>query len=182
MTFSLDDYKDVPTRIAEFRTKHPDGSLRPLNPDKPYEIVALDGQTFVVVVAAAFRTPDDPAPGVGMAWEPFPGKTPYTKLSELQNAETSAWGRAIVAVLASETKQVASREDVRNRQPEPLADAGTHAAIRNIVANLDDRDRDEFAKWWKSASLPSLKGVDRLTESQARLAFDYLDAAATVPV
>lgn len=46
----------------------------------------------------------------------MPGKTPYTKLSELQNAETSAWGRAIVAVLASESKSVASAEDVRNRQ------------------------------------------------------------------
>lgn len=184
MAFDLGDYKDVPTRIGEFRDKHPEGSLRPLNPEKPFELVTIGERTFIVVVAAAFRTPDDAAPGVGMAWEQFPGTTNYTRNSELQNAETSAWGRAIVAALASESKAVASQEDVRNRQAEhePMADAGTHEAIRNIVANLDEQDRDDFAQWWKSASLPSLKGADRLTESQARLAFDYLDAAATVPV
>lgn len=117
MAFDLpSDYKQVPERIADFKAKHPEGSLRPLNPDRPFEIVDVAGQTFIVYVAAAYRTPDDPAPGVGSAWELVPGKTPYTKLSELQNAETSAWGRAIVAVLASESKAVASAEDVRNRQ------------------------------------------------------------------
>lgn len=117
MAFDLPaDYKDVPARILDFKEKHPEGSLRPLNPDRPYDIVSIEGQTFIVVVAAAFRTPDDPAPGVGMAYELVPGRTPYTKLSELQNAETSAWGRAIVASLASESKSVASAEDVRNRR------------------------------------------------------------------
>ena len=42
-----------------------------------------------------------------------PGLTPYTKNSELQNAETSAWGRALVAVLAADTKEgVASADEV----------------------------------------------------------------------
>lgn len=122
MAFELDpSYKQVPDRIADFKAKHPEGSLRPLNPDKPFEIVTADNRTFIVVVAAAYRTPDDPAPGVGMAWEQFPGTTPYTKNSELQNAETSAWGRAIVAALASESKAVASAEDVRNRHAEQNA-------------------------------------------------------------
>lgn len=117
MAFDLDpSYKQVPERIADFKAKHPEGSLRPLNPERPYDIIDVAGQTFIVYAAAAFRTPDDPAPGVGTAWEPVPGKTPYTRLSELQNAETSAWGRAIVAVLASESKAVASAEDVRNRR------------------------------------------------------------------
>ena len=76
-------------------------------------------QSFLVVVAAAYRDRDDPRPGVGMAWEVFPGRTPYTRGSELQNAETSAWGRAIIAVGASDSKRgIASREEVRNRQSE----------------------------------------------------------------
>lgn len=116
MAFDLDpSYKQVPDRIADFKAKHPEGTLRALDPANPYRIETVGDQTFVVVVAAAFRHPEDPAPGVGMAWELVPGKTPYTKLSELQNAETSAWGRAIVAVLASESKSVASAEDIRNR-------------------------------------------------------------------
>ena len=133
MAFDLDpDYKQVPERIADFREKHPEGSLRPLNPERPYEIVSVEGQTFIVYCAAAYRHPLDPAPGVGTAWELVPGKTPYTKLSELQNAETSAWGRAIVAVLASESKVVASAEDVRNRQ----ADHAEPPARRQVPERL----------------------------------------------
>jgi hypothetical protein len=129
------DYIDVATRITEFRAKYPDGTLAPLDSAKPYELVKADGvakdgkpftATFVVVVAAAYRTPDDPRPGVGMAWEVFPGRTPYTLGSELMNAETSAWGRAIIAVGAADSKQgIASAEEVRNRaaEREPVADA-----------------------------------------------------------
>lgn len=116
MAFDLDpSYKQVPERIADFKAKHPEGSLRCLDPSRPFWIETIDNQTYIVYAAAAYRYPEDPAPGVGVAWEPVPGKTPYTRLSELQNAETSAWGRAIVAVLASESKAVASAEDVRNR-------------------------------------------------------------------
>jgi hypothetical protein len=132
------DYIDVAARITEFRTKHPNGTLAPLNPDKPYDIIRMlegvtkDGksieQTFIVVVAAAYREPGDPHPGVGMAWEVFPGRTPYTMGSELMNAETSAWGRAIIAVGAADSKKgIASAEEVRNRAAErdDTADKGS---------------------------------------------------------
>lgn len=113
----LGDYVDVPARIAEFRTKHPQGCLQPADPTQPYRVERIGEKTYIVVVAAAYRTPDDPRPGIGMAYEQFPGRTPYTRDSELQNAETSAWGRAIVAALAADTKRsVASHEEVRNRQ------------------------------------------------------------------
>jgi hypothetical protein len=127
---SLDDYIDVAQRIADFREKYPEGHVAPmLQPGgEYYRLVQAQGfekdatlvmQTFVVVVAGAYRTPTDPSPGVGMAWEIFPGRTPYTRGSELQNAETSAWGRAIIAVGASDSKRgIASREEVRNRQAE----------------------------------------------------------------
>jgi hypothetical protein len=111
---SLDDYVDVATRIADFRAKHPTGSLR-----GGYELVKVTEQWFVLYQAEAWRTPDDPAPGIGSAWELVPGRTPYTRGSELQNAETSAWGRAIIACGASDSKRgVASREDVQRRQLE----------------------------------------------------------------
>ena len=115
----LSDYVPVADRIAEFRAKHPEGSLRPWDLDRPWQPVQVGDQWFVVVVAAAYRSPMDPAPGVGMAWEPVPGTTPYTRNSELQNAETAAWGRAIVAALAGDTKKgIASKEDVQNRTSE----------------------------------------------------------------
>lgn len=111
------DYIDVAARIVEFRTKHPEGSLQPADPAVPFRIVELAGQPYIVVVAAAYRSPEDQRPGVGMAYEAVPGKTNFTRGSELQNAETSAWGRAIVAALAADTKRsIASAEEVRNRQ------------------------------------------------------------------
>src|SRR3990167_2917806 len=66
--------------------------------------------------AGASRPPDDPRPGVGHAFEPIPGKTSYTKDSETMNAETSAWGRAIVA-LGFDTKKIGSANEVRARAP-----------------------------------------------------------------
>jgi hypothetical protein len=117
MSFELDpNYVDVASRIAEFRDKHPHGSLQPADPARPFQVVVVGDQTFIAYTAAAYRTPDDPRPGIGTAWEPIPGRTPYTRDSELQNAETSAWGRAIVAVLAADTRRgIASQEEVRAR-------------------------------------------------------------------
>lgn len=117
MAFDLGDYKDVATRRKEFRELHPSGSLR----CKDWRLVEINGQTFVAYTAQAYRSPDDDCPGEGTAWEQVPGATPYTRGSELQNAETSAWGRAINATLALDEKNLASREEVRNRRAEPDA-------------------------------------------------------------
>lgn len=114
----LKDYNTVADRLVEFKEKHPQGCLRPLDPAKPFDVITLGDRLFVVYVAAAYRTPDDPLPGIGTAWEPFPGATPFTKNSELQNAETAAWGRAIMASLASSSKKLASLDEVVNREAE----------------------------------------------------------------
>lgn len=127
MAFSLDNYNDVPSRLQEFFTKYPEGSLQGDHDFKSIPIytkdkdtglpVLLGEKTFLIYRAMAYRTPDDAKPGVGTAWEPCPGTTPYTKDSEMQNAETSAWGRAIVAVGAADTRKgVASREEVAARR------------------------------------------------------------------
>lgn len=109
------DYIDVATRIVEFREKFPQGSLQQEN----LEFVNVAGKDWVVYTAAAYRTPDDERPGIGTAWEPIPGPTRFTRDSEVQNAETAAWGRAMVAALAVDTRKgIASQEEVRNRQVE----------------------------------------------------------------
>lgn len=106
------DYIDVATRIVEFREKFPTGSLQ----QHDLKFVTVNGKDWVVYTAAAYRTPDDIRPGMGTAWEPIPGPTSFTRDSEVQNAETAAWGRALVATLAVDTKKgIASSEEVRNR-------------------------------------------------------------------
>jgi hypothetical protein len=113
------DYIDVATRIVEFREKFATGSLQPWKDPYIAEVKMPDGsiKSFMVYSAAAYRSPEDTLPGVGYAWEPIPGPTNFTRDSELQNAETAAWGRAMVAALAVDTKKgIASSEEVRNRQ------------------------------------------------------------------
>jgi len=127
------DYIDVATRIVEFREKFPEGSLQ----QQSLEFVNVNGKDWVVYTAAAYRTPDDSRPGMGTAWEPIPGPTNFTKDSEVQNAETAAWGRAMVAALAVDTRKgIASSEEVRNRQVES-------APTRNWqieISEISDRD------------------------------------------
>lgn len=121
----LDDYIDVRERMAEFFEAYPDGSFQ-----SECQFLQTDGRSAVVVKASAYRYPDDQRPGHGLAFEFIPGNTPYTKNSELQNAETAAWGRAVVAVGAGDTKRtpIASRQEVRNR-----------TADENVIPNLAGR-------------------------------------------
>jgi hypothetical protein len=110
------DYIPVNERIAAFIAKYPDGSLRPLWPDEPYRVLGEGETKWLVYGACAYRTPDDLAPGVGMAWEPVPGRTPFTRGSELMVAETSAWGRALAAIGIATNKSIATAEEVRSAQ------------------------------------------------------------------
>jgi hypothetical protein len=82
-----------------------------------------------VVKAYAYRTADDPRPGVGHAWESYPGSTAFTRTSELMVGETSAWGRALAALGIAVSKSIASKNEVRaaearktERSKEPTAD------------------------------------------------------------
>lgn len=129
------DYIDVATRIADFRQKYPDGRLR----QKDVQFLEFANKHWVVYTAEAWRTADDPAPAQGTAWEPVPGPTNFTRDSELQNAETAAWGRAIVAALASDTKEgIASREEVRNRQRDQQQERKDYVA--KFAASLQEAE------------------------------------------
>jgi len=111
-----EDYVDVAERLRLFKAAYPTGCLRPADPSQPFTIQEIGGREFIVYVAAAYRAPDDPMPAIAVAAEPAVGKTSFTRDSEVMNAETSAWGRAILAALAADSKKIASFEEVRNRQ------------------------------------------------------------------
>lgn len=112
--FDLGDYVTVPQREALFYKDHPDGRIVSSLP----VIRTVGDRVFIEVTTSVFRTPDDPLPCVASAWEPFPGRTPYTKDSEMMNAETSAIGRALAAAGIAVNRSLASAEEVRNRQAE----------------------------------------------------------------
>lgn len=147
--FNMDpSYNDVASRVVEFREKYPNGTLRPLNKDRPYTIEVINGNQCFVVVAAALRTPDDPEPGVGMAYEPVPGSTPYTRGSELQNAETAAWGRAMIAALAVDAKKgIASREEVEAQ----AARVGVGVSVSRETSPRQEVDLTPWESWFTEA-------------------------------
>lgn len=149
------DYVDVAERIRIFRDLYPEGSLRPADPSRPFWVEDIPNVgPRLVYVAAAYRHPDDPAPGIGSAWEPLPGRTPYTRDSELMVAETSAWGRAIVAALAADTKRgVASADEVRARRQEPERKAEWTGELhqRAMSALADAKTMEAVTRVWSHA-------------------------------
>lgn len=103
----LGDYVEVKDRVAEFFQRFPEGSLQS-------EVVELT-DSRVTVKAWAYRTADDQRPGTGLSFLNIPGSTPYTRGSEIENAETSAWGRALVAVGIAAGKSLASRDEIESK-------------------------------------------------------------------
>jgi hypothetical protein len=108
----LSDYVDVPTRFAALLAKWPELRIKEHRP----EIVTIGDKTFISVTMQAWRTPDDPLPCQATCYEPFPGKTPFTRDSEQMNASTSCLGR--LAGLMMSFPKMASLEEVVNRQTE----------------------------------------------------------------
>jgi len=138
VAFDLADYVPVAERLAKLRADHPDAVLQTIG----YEFRDVAGQTILIVCAACWTSENDQRPGIAFASEPFPGKTPYTRDSEIMNAETSAWGRAIVAKLAADTtRSVASRDEVAAsaaRSDETVRYA-SDGQIRNLQHLVEER-------------------------------------------
>lgn len=121
--FDLGDYVEVKDRIARFYELFANGRLVTAG----YELTREpDEKPKVIVTAKAYRTPDDPLPGVGSSWMYLPGSTSYTRGSELENVETSAWGRAIGSLGILILRSVASANEIRAKgeSTEPETDGG----------------------------------------------------------
>jgi hypothetical protein len=107
----LSNYVDVPTRFAAALERWPE--LRIIE-NRP-EVITIGDKTFISVTMQIWRTPDDPIPAQATCFEPFPGKTSFTRDSEQMNASTSALGR-VLGLMMSFGPKMASAEEVRNRQ------------------------------------------------------------------
>lgn len=179
MSFKMDDYVDVAERITKFYEKYPDGRLT--RRGEP-SIMELGGKPFVVYTAEAWRTADDPCPAVGTAWEPFPGPTQFTRDSELMNAETAAWGRAIIAVGIG-SKKIASRQEVENRRgPEiPPAAKVLTAAQRSKVLDAVKATGITDEEWVSYRNALGAATDKALTTDHALTIRGWLDSRETDP-
>jgi hypothetical protein len=122
MTFAMDNYVDVATRLQMAFKRWPELRIQ----ETGREVIEMpDKSCFIRATVTIWRTPDDPIPVVASCCEPYPGRTPYTKLSENENAYTHCIGRAIAYMGIGANKSLASRDEVETaqaRQPTQLAE------------------------------------------------------------
>jgi hypothetical protein len=111
MSFNLNDYVDVKTRVALFHQSWPHGSLQ-----FEFKGICLHDEDYIWGIAYAYRDKDDTKPGIGTAQELAIGRTNFTKGSTLQNLESSCWGRAIASLGIGIDVSVASRDEVESAQ------------------------------------------------------------------
>ena len=116
----LGDYVEVKDRLKAALDNYPE--LRVV--EEHAQLLEVGDRQFLVCRVAVHRTPDDPLPMVAAAWEPLPGRTPYTRDSELMVGMTSALGRALGYMGFGIAKSIASANEVENRRTEsPRIDA-----------------------------------------------------------
>ena len=103
-------YKLVSERHAQFVKDHPNGMIR--------TNLEYGSDKLVVVKCEVWKErPEkdhymEPPDGTGMASMPIPGPTPFTKNSEVENAETSALGRALAMIGYHAKDSMASEDEI----------------------------------------------------------------------
>jgi hypothetical protein len=79
----------------------------------------VNEKLYIEIKCTVWRDKDDQLPCIAYCWEPFPGRTPYTKDSEQMNASTSALGRALGMMGFGIDHKMASKQEVMARQEQP---------------------------------------------------------------
>ena len=117
MSFNLDNYVDVPTRLNLALKKYPDLRIQ----ETAREVIEMpDKSCFIRCTVTVWRDQTDPIPAIASACEIYPGRTPYTKMSENEVGYTSALGRALGYMGFGINKSIASRDEIeaaQSRQP-----------------------------------------------------------------
>ena len=127
--FDLSNYVEVADRLREWYEKNPSARI--------VTTIVDQSEKRVTVKAEVFRKADDVLPaGVGHSALSIPGTTPYTKGAELENAETSAIGRALVAA-GLPSKKIASADEVRSKRFEGSTDAAIAQAATSIFSDTE---------------------------------------------
>ena len=108
MKFDLDQYETVEQRIKKFYETYPDGRIVTENETKPEDRATLTW----IVKASVYLTAGDQAEwlpkATGYAFE-VDGQGMANKTSALENAETSAIGRALANMGMSGNKRASQR-------------------------------------------------------------------------
>jgi hypothetical protein len=111
---NLDNYVDVATRRKIAADLWPDLRIIEAEP----KVVTIGSDTFIAVTVTVYRNPDDELPTSATAWEAYPGKSSFTRGSEMMNASTSALGRALGFMGIGIGKSISTSDEIAPRQAE----------------------------------------------------------------
>ena len=128
MSFNLDNYVDVPTRLRMSLEKYPDLRVQESQP----VFREIGNKLYIEIKCTVWRDKEDQLPAIAYCWEPFPGTTPYTRDSEQMNCSTSALGRALGMMGFGIDHKMASKQEVLARQPA--------VEVKTEVAKYDNGD------------------------------------------
>ena len=118
----MDNYVDVATRLKLAFERWPELRIQ----ETHREVIEMPDKTcFIRCIVTIWRDANDPLPVIASACEVYPGRTPYTKMSENEVGNTSAIGRGLAMMGIGANKSIASRDEVQaaqSRQPTQLAE------------------------------------------------------------
>jgi hypothetical protein len=112
MAFDLSEYVDVKTRLKQALALYPQLRIVEHRP----EITQVGDQLFIECSVTVSRDPDDPIPVTAYVFEPYPGKTSFTRNAEQMNGATSVLGRALGYMGLGIDKSIASSNEILGRQ------------------------------------------------------------------
>jgi hypothetical protein len=175
---NLDGYVDVAQRLRLALLAHPNLRIVESAP----EIRHVGDRAFLEVNVTVWRNEDDAQPVNAHAWEPFPGRTPFTRDSEMMNAATSALGRALGYMGFGIDRGISTADEIRHRQDtpdapyrpveapvsaDPVSDGPlpTPRQLDTLHAICRERGQD-FAQW---------------TPATAKQASEYIEAVKALP-
>ena len=169
--FNLDNYVDVPTRLGMALKKYPDLRIQ----ETHREIIEMpDKSCFIRCTVTVWRDQADPIPAVASACEIYPGRTPYTKMSENEVGFTSALGRALGYMGFGINKSIASRNEVeaaQSRQPT--------VRLAPVVQMRDDVEQPFETDGASPYANPKQLGLIRVLASKQNMSNDQLKEFCT---
>ena len=168
--FNLDNYVDVPTRLGMALKKYPDLRIQ----ETAREIIEMpDKSCFIRCTVTVWRDANDTIPSIASACEIYPGRTPYTKMSENEVGYTSALGRALGYMGFGINKSIASRNEVEAAQSrQPTGRLAPVVPINDIEQPFESDGASPYAS-------PKQLGLIRVLASKQGLSNDQLKEFCT---
>ena len=170
MSFNLDNYVDVPTLLNLALKKYPDLRIQ----ETAREVLEMpDKSCFIRCTVTVWRDQTDPIPAIASACEIYPGRTPYTKMSENEVGYTSALGRALGYMGFGINKSIASRDEIEAAQSrQPTSRLAPVVQINDLEQPFESDGASPYAN-------PKQLGLIRVLASKQGLSNDQLKEFCT---